>query len=463
MRHNQQVAHNIRQIKEQVEAAESQDDLVKVIEGVAQHTGPLDYNDRASYALAGLLLASLIYAFYVQLFDPLYYTLPTEIIDTFFNIIIANSSVWVPGLISLYTVLWLDNNGKKYYLDQYIEQPVLRFATAAIIPALLLYPIQIWHRIYWGALDTVGKAIGFSYDSALAGYGVMSCIILFILWRYLSARSNWRRPVSSRIFLLDTLFNNDIEDISSQCADRYGQLYSRYADFKRGNDTRELIALYQGHYKGDVHNFDFQIYHFHYVVKTTRTTTDSDGNTRTTTTRTSYYRHGLVLPFPFAQNLTLSSDGGVNGHGEKYKTASTVFNKIFSVRAGSEMDAARFLSPAVIEKLSTLKELVRRPVVEVSYDKQLCLSFADDDLITLRREHGLSNPTAFAEEISGHADLKKLDSLLDLIHDLMRLSDNNFADKTTHTFNSQPQTSVSEQTVRQSTTHQSTTNQSTTE
>ena len=34
MRHNQQVAHNIRQIKEQVEAAESQDDLVKVIEGV---------------------------------------------------------------------------------------------------------------------------------------------------------------------------------------------------------------------------------------------------------------------------------------------------------------------------------------------------------------------------------------------------------------------------------------------
>ncbi|WP_086479592.1 DUF3137 domain-containing protein [Oceanospirillum sanctuarii] len=446
MRHNQQVADNIRQIKEQVEASKSQDDLVKVIEDVAQHPGPLDYNDNASYALAGLLFSTLVYAFYSQLFSPLYYSLSTEVIDNFFRFIIINSSVWVPGLISLYTVLWLDNNGKKYYLDQYIEQPLLRFAAAAIVPTLLLYPIQLWHGLYWGLLDTIGELIGLGYEAPIGGYGITTGIVLFFLWRYLRARSNWRKPVSNRIFLLDTLFNNGIDDISSQCADRYGQLYSRYADFKRGNDTRELLSLYQGHYKGDVHNFDFQIYHFHYVVKTTRTTTDSDGNTRTTTTRTSYYRHGLVLPFPFAQNLTLSNDGGVNGNGVKYQTASTVFNKIFKVRAGSEMDAARFLSPAVIEKLSTLKEQVRRPVVEFSYDKQLCLSFADDDLITLKRQHSLENPSAFAEEISSHADLKKLDGLLDLIHELMRLSDNNFADNTTHTFNSQPVASVAEQT-----------------
>lgn len=446
MRHNQQVAHNIRQIREQVEAANSQDDLVSVIENVGRHPGPLDYNDRASYGLAAILLTTILYVIYNVAFGHMNFNPNIQWVNVLFSYIIGYSSYWVPALFCLYLVLWLDNNNKKYFLDTYIEQPTLRFAIAAIVPALLLHPIHAWHYLYWNLLETIGYAVGTYFAPEQVGYAILATIVLVILWLYLRVRSNWREPISSRIFLLDTLFNNNLKDLKDQCSERYQQLSSRFADFKRGNDTRELVALFQGHHSGDVHNFDFQIYHFHYVVKTTSTTTDSDGNTRTTTTRKSYYRHGLVLPFPFAQSLTISSDSSIKGQGEKYSTASTVFNNAFSVRAGAEIDAARFLSPAVIEKISTLTSLVDKPVVELSFDNQLCLSFNDHDLITLNRAHSLSNPTEFAREISGHADLQKLDGLLDLIHDLMRLTDNNFAGNTTHTFNSQPIANAAEQT-----------------
>ncbi|MFG1489426.1 hypothetical protein ABMA58_09265, partial [Oceanospirillum sp. HFRX-1_2] len=89
MRHNQQVAHNIRQIREQVEAANSQDDLVSIIENVGRHPGPLDYNDRASYGLAAILLTTILYVIYNVAFGHMNFNPNIQWVNVLFSYIIG--------------------------------------------------------------------------------------------------------------------------------------------------------------------------------------------------------------------------------------------------------------------------------------------------------------------------------------------------------------------------------------
>lgn len=437
MRHNQQVADNIRRISDQVDAAKTQDDLVAVITNVGQHPGPLDYNDRPNYIVATVLSLTVLYCLFVAFVSPVHYLIGSAIVDIVFQGIIIYSVLWMPALINLYLAIRLDNWAvSRLNLDKLLPKAELRFAAAFIAPVLLFYQLPAWHQLYWGLVELVGSFLPFYYDESYTGTAIICLILLFFLWQFLLGRRNWREGISKRIFLLDTLFNNNLRDLSSQKSSRFDQLDIRFADFERGNDTRELVSLYQGEHQGDLHCFDYQIYRFHYVVKRTSTSTDSDGNTTTTTTRTSHYRHGIVLPFAFAKGLLLSADGKRPRTGVRYKTASSAFDRLFRITAQDEMDAARFLSPAVIEKLSALPQQVRKPVLEISSDGLLCLAFNDDDLIHLKREHSLKNPQAFAEEIAGHAQLDKLEGLLDLMHDLMRLCDNNFESNTEHRFES---------------------------
>lgn len=436
MRHNQKVAENIRKLSEKVEAAKSQDDLVNLIHQVDQHPGPLDYDDRNTYILLGVWALTLLYIAFTFFIADFGYLLGLPVIDHIFDFIIVYSALWMPAVINLYLAIYLDKWAcKKFGIDRFLPKEELRFAVAFLAPIALFFFSPTWYSVYWTFMDFAGSAIPSYIRQEYVGFFLTSIVIVFFFWMFLRARGNWRYGMSKRIFLLDTLFNNNLKDISAICPSRYSDLASRFAEFDRGNDTRELTALYQGHYEGEIHRFDYQIYTFHYVIKRETTSTDSDGNTTTRTERTSHYRYGLLMPFPFSKGLILSNDGVVSGHGHEYKTASPDFNRQFRIRAEDELDAARLLSPAMIETLHDLKDKVFRPVLAVSYDHELCLAFGDSDIISLKRHYGLENPQAFAEEISGHANLEKLNALLDLIHEMMRLTDNNFGGETAHYFN----------------------------
>lgn len=424
MHHNRQVAKNIATIQADVEAASTQADLIQVIRTVENHPGPLDYNDRPlrvlqwglmAFATACLAISLLSSFFYGSAYGFLFYPVQESIF-----IVFNFSSYWMPPLVALFVARQLEERG----LHLPLPVPAARIAAITVLGGLLALAPQ-WHQGYWWTLRGIALFVsGGGSQSPLVGFSVTALLVSFFLWSHLRKRRNWRQPVSERIFLLDALFNNDLKPVSTK--GRMKALLSSFREFDRGNHTKELKALYRGHFRGDEHRFDYELYHFHYVRKRTVTTTDSEGNTRTRTVYDHFYRHGLLLAFPFASGVSLSADRGLKFKGERYRTASNAFNRLFDVRAEKEMAAARLLNPAVVEQLTGVGKSLKNPVLEISAGGRLCLAFDDDDLLSQKPQHDLNNPAAFAEEIAGHTELAKLKALLDAVHDVLRLSDNNF-------------------------------------
>jgi hypothetical protein len=421
MKYNQQVSANIAQLKEKVEAASSQEDLVRTIRSLEHHPGPLDYNDKLWVVISVLFLGFGGLA----LFSIFFRSLPYEF-DYWLGVVLFYSQYWLPLTAAVFWQLWREEQGKVRFLSRHIKTPAQRVVVVARVTlALVLTPY--WGQLYWGAFQALLLLIsggGFvSSEPALPLFLLVSGgVIGWCSYR----RKHWRRPLSDRISLLDILFNNGLKALSFKRKEKAKELGQQFKEFIRGNDLREIQHLYQGHYEGELHSFDYRLYRFHYVVRRTETYTDSKGNTRTRVVRNSYYRHGLLLHFPFARGLSLEGGSGISFSGEEYTTASNEFNRLFSVRADKEIAAARFLSPAVIEAMLAMASEYSRPVLEINVRGDLCFAFNNDDMLEYKRHYNLENPVEFASEIAKHDELKKLDGLLFQMHNLMRLTDNNF-------------------------------------
>ncbi|ADN77704.1 conserved hypothetical protein [Ferrimonas balearica DSM 9799] len=415
MGHNKQVKENIAQLKADVESADSQETLVKVVRSVADHPGPLDYRDGPWWCLLGVLMAVTVF---VMVANVLYGYMGV------FDLVAGNMSYWILPLLGFFLARRLERQKRWLPLPKMLAKPKIRIGVITLLcalPALL----PIWHQLFWNALFSVVAPM-VHYLNVVPDPLVM--VVAFglavSLWLWLHKRQNWRKPLSDTIILKDALLNNGLEVADSK--GRMDQLLREFREFNRGNDLKELQALYKGRHEGDVHQFDYELYHYHYVERRTETYTDSNGNTKTRTRRISHYRHGLLLAFPFARSLSLAGDNRLRFKGEDYRTASNAFNRRFKVKVEDPMVAARLLSPAVVESLNALGENVKRPVLEINGSRKMVVAFDDKDLLSVECRYDLDNPIEFAEEIAGHAELGKLQALLETLHNLMRLSDNNF-------------------------------------
>ncbi|MFC3153455.1 DUF3137 domain-containing protein [Litoribrevibacter euphylliae] len=419
--HNSQVTANIAEINARVEKATSQDELVTLIRDVENHSGPLDYDDThyRIYTWAHLILGILIpiciffWGFLGAAVTPVYW-------------VIHYSSFWLP-LWSLY-ILWavLDDRNKRLPLPTIFDTSWARIAVLGVL-AVGLWFLYEWHILYWEYFNLLSMLLGF-YEN-YAGLSVHLLIIGGLLWFWLRGRAKWRDPVSEKIFLLDALFNNDLKPVKCDGKGLAKTLGEEFAEFIRGNDIRQIKDLYQGKFEGEEHSFEYQLYCFHYVKKRTETYTDAKGNTQTRTVRDHFYRHGFIVDFPYVKSLSLDADRSISFRGEKYRGTSNEFNRIFKVKAADPISAARLLSPVLEEQLVTFAKAFKSPTLEISSRGRLCVA-VQDNLLSLKRKHGLENPGAFAEEIAGHTELKEVQKILDLLHELMRYTDNNFTAET---------------------------------
>lgn len=416
--HNSQVTANIADIKAHVEKATSQDELVTLIREVQNHSGPLDYDDThyRLYTWAHLIIGILIPI--CILFSDV---LGIAVAPVFW--VSSYSSFWLP-LWSLY-ILWavLDDRNKRLPLPKVFDASWARIAVLGALGVGLWFLYE-WHIWFWGYFSLLSNFLGF-YEN-YAGLSVHLLVIGGLLWFWLRKRAKWRDPISEQIFLLDALFNNDLKPVKCDGKSLAKALGQEFAEFIRGNDIRQIKALYEGKYQGDEHSFEYQLYCFHYVKKRTQTYTDSNGNTKTRTVRDHFYRHGFLVDFPYVKSLSLDADQSINFHGEKYRGTSNEFNRVFKVRAVDPLSAARLLSPVLEERLVTFAKTFKSPTLEISHQGRLCVA-VQDNLLSIKRKHGLDNPGEFAEEVAGHTELQEVQAILDLMHELMRYSDNNFA------------------------------------
>ena len=287
------------------------------------------------------------------------------------------------------------------------------FAVCAVAAAaaLILYLLAV-ERIYL-ALPVGAAAV------ALVVYGVM---------RY--RRKNSLTGLSDRIHYRTSLFDYGLTPVNFNPKGKARELGRRFKAFQLGNYSREIRTLLHGNYRGAEHAFDYDHYHFYYVNQRTETytSTDSKGNVRvrTRTVYDHFDRYGFIVNFKFARAIRVS-EGRLGFFQSGWKSISVSFNKHFNVRADSEMEAAKFLTPKVLVEIESAGRALRGMDLEFNNAGELCFSFDDSNMIAANRTGGLENPAAFAKQVAGHSTQANLDAALDFIHTLMKYSDNNFA------------------------------------
>lgn len=228
----------------------------------------------------------------------------------------------------------------------------------------------------------------------------------------------------------DGLLDNDLSPAVFESRAASNEFQHRFSDFNRGNYKREIHALYDGSYSGSEYSFQYQYYHFHYVDEriVTETYTDSKGEVRTRRKKVydHYDRYGLILPFGLLRNVAVVGFGLPGAGKATYKPASNRFNKEFKVVAASELEAAKAMKPTVVIAFEEFSEVLSQVNFEVNDAGDLCLSFADKDLIATTKEAKICDYEAFIEALDGEQEFAKLKTSLDFIHYVMTKLDSNF-------------------------------------
>jgi len=255
--------------------------------------------------------------------------------------------------------------------------------------------------------------------------GAMAVISLIPLLIAL-AQSHTLNKFTQQLYWKNALLDNQLTLLNPANWPDTKSWQQQFAEFNRGNHKREFRQLIAGHYSGTEHSFDYHYWHFHYVNKRTEVSSNSKGGTRTRTVYDHYDRYGLVLPFAYCRRLFITSFSTSGISGERYRSDSGRFNKIFQVRAGEQMQAARFLKPAVIIALEEQAAALKQLNLAFSDNGTLCLSFADKDLLAVKPPCGLDQLSRFRQCIEQPTSLPKLSQLLHTIHQLLRHSDTNF-------------------------------------
>lgn len=239
--------------------------------------------------------------------------------------------------------------------------------------------------------------------------------------------------ISDKIFEKDVWFDNNLSRKKVENGHAlYSELYGEFGEFRgRGDESRYIKRMVHGAHQGEEFPFEYDYYVFHYVevYYVTVPVFDSKGRmvgTRTERRTRTCYRYGLLLDFDFGTPIAIVSDGGEYEYPAKWETASQEFNGNFSVYAESEIEAAKFLKPAVLPVVMAAKNNLSDLNIEISKNKRMNIAFSDSDVLHVDRKHSIKEPEAFEQEINSMLGLPKLKDLLQCVEGLKKYNDSNF-------------------------------------
>ncbi|CAM5183869.1 DUF3137 domain-containing protein [Alishewanella longhuensis] len=300
--------------------------------------------------------------------------------------------------------------------------------------ALLPQPIRYHYKQRWylcsaGLLLSILVAV-LTYqlhaDALLyyiaAAMALISLIPLLIAWHHIHQLNQFTK----QLYWQNALLDNQLTLLKKADWPPTASWLQQFAEFKRGNYKREFKQLIQGKYAGSEHSFAYHYWHFHYVNRRTETSTNSKGQVTTRVVYDHFDRYGLILPFAYCRNLFITAFAAEGIRGERYTSDSGRFNKLFQVRAADTMQAARFLKPAIIIALEEQAAALKQLNLAFNEQGELCISFADKDVLDSKPAYGLDQLTLFRQSIEQPTALPKLQQLLNTVHQLLRHSDSNF-------------------------------------
>ncbi len=206
----------------------------------------------------------------------------------------------------------------------------------------------------------------------------------------------------------------------------WARWFLSFGEFSQGDEKPDLTACVGGFHHGPEHQFEYIYYTFEFTVvrgvdKNHPAASDLDA----AAIRTVEKRYGIVCDFPYARGIAIVGGGGEFKYPARWKTSSRSFNAKFAVHAESEQAAARFLKPAVVLAIEAAASAFPKMNVEINREGKLCLSF-DKDLLQIARNSSLVHPGSFEFRLRNEKQAPGLTQALELIHTLLKYSDNNF-------------------------------------
>ncbi|WP_426206468.1 hypothetical protein [Pseudomonas sp. TWP3-1] len=267
-------------------------------------------------------------------------------------------------------------------------------------------------------------------------FGVAVCMLGIVCTggslAWMKSKSDRLPSLSSKMARLSSYFHNGLTRLEADPRYTLNKLDAQFADYRRGNYSRELQQSMQGVFTGPLHNLPYEYHRLHYVDKRTEQTTVSDGKggtkTQTRVVYDHYDRYSLVIDFPWVTGVSVRTDGqSKNDYPSRMDTASPDFNKAFRLTGRSEMTCAKFIKPSTVLHLLKVFNVLKVPNLEFADSGKLCLSFASSDLLTFGTQYSLSSPKEFYAEIAAGIELPRLVSALQWSHALSELHDDNFA------------------------------------
>ena len=255
-------------------------------------------------------------------------------------------------------------------------------------------------------------------------------IAIILLFRFFRRRSSVDK-LSAAIYEKDLLFDNDLEIINSP---NYSQksLESRFHDFIRGNYSREIKTVIAGKNKQEI-PFNYHYYHFHYVNETVETKTDRDGKISTQKSYDHFDRYGLIIDLSSVNKMRFNAALSIRyskplfgmNTGD-YAPASITFRKHFIVKTDDSLQAAKFLTPTMVESIEALLQGFNEITIETNLHQELLLSFTNHDVLAGNRQYSLKEKALFFQEIKQTTELPNLRYTLHMITQMLQELDHNF-------------------------------------
>jgi hypothetical protein len=259
--------------------------------------------------------------------------------------------------------------------------------------------------------------LGFDSEDCYLGLNIVLGIITLIPFISLFSDTNSISSLSDLIVHKDVMFDNNIKSVEFDGSKEYKKLSKQFSMFNVGDCSHKITELSKYTYENDT----YLLYTFFYQTRHTRTVS----NGKTTTTQTYYvdhYRYGIIKDTSIDFDLGLNTSNGLS---EKWETASSDFEKRFSVYISDKMKSVKLLKPSIILELIELDNHFTDLKIAIS-DSKLCFMFDDSNTVSYNNKYDLSTPKLFKKELEGILKVPKLYKLRDFINKFEDASVNNF-------------------------------------
>ncbi|MEG1347690.1 MAG: DUF3137 domain-containing protein [Hafnia sp.] len=227
------------------------------------------------------------------------------------------------------------------------------------------------------------------------------------------------------------LINQKLVNLPLPAEQILSALQRDFGDFDRGNYSREITYSVTGKDQGNLHELGYQYHTFKYVNQRTEVVSVSDGKggsrLETRTVYDTYYRHCVVIDFPWVRNVKVQSDGQ-RAFKHRVDSAHPDFNRIFTASGANQVECVKFLKPTTILHLLDMANHYGDLNLEFSDMGKLCMSFNNDDILEpYPNKLAMSEPNELYNALVAGISLPKLNYTLDMIHTLAEQHDDNFA------------------------------------